>query len=107
VKNILTIYIDALSRQHFHRKLKRTWAFLEKYYRDNHEKAESFQFFRYHATGGFTTPNMMKAFYGTIYSRAEEGIPFSKIAKNQGFITGRSSNFCSSTYFEVKKKAFQ
>ena len=101
MKNILSIYIDALSRQHFRRKLKKTWAFLEKFYQNSESNSETFQFFRYHATGGFTTPNMLKGFYGTIYSNAKDGVPFSRIAKNQGFITGRTSNFCSSTYFEV------
>lgn len=102
-KNVLSLFIDSISRQHFRRKLKKTLEWIEGFYDNKTSDFESYQFFKFHASGSHTTPNMMRAFYGTTYKKADKSIPLTEIYKNQGFITGKSSTFCSATYFEMSK----
>ena len=101
VKNILMIFIDSVSRQHFPRKLKKTYQWIENFYENKTSNLESFQFFKYHTSGSHTTPNMMRIFYGTEYETAYESYPLTKTFKKQGYITGKSNNFCGSTYFDI------
>ena len=100
-KNILMIFIDSLSRQHFSRKLSKTYKWIENYYQSKTSSHESFQFLKYHATASYTTPNMLKIFYGTTYDQANTSYPLSLKFKQQGYITGKSNNFCGSTFFDV------
>lgn len=101
VKNILAIFIDSVSRQHFKRKLPKTYKWLEFFYNNKHSLFESYQFFKYHASGTHTLPNMMRAFYGTDYSKVSKARSLVKSFKDQGFITAKSSNLCSATYFDI------
>lgn len=83
--NILTIYIDSVSRQHFRRKLPRTYDFIEKRYLSSDHQHESFQFFKYHASGTHTLPNQMRAFYGVDYRNISEAESLVKVFKSKGW----------------------
>lgn len=101
VKNVLSIFLDSVSRQHFPRKLPKTYSWIESYYNNKSSSHESFQFFKFHASGTHTLPNMMRAFYGTDYKSASDAVSLARIYKKEGFITAKSSNLCSATYFDV------
>jgi hypothetical protein len=101
--NILNIYLDSVSRQHFSRKLPKTYHFIENRYRSENTQHESFQFFKYHASGTHTLPNQMRVFYGADYRKASEAESLLKTIKREGYITAKSSNLCSATYFDVSQ----
>ena len=102
-QNILMIFIDSVSRQHFRRKLPKTHKWLDNYYQNKTSHLESFQFFKYHTSAAHTTPNMMKIFYGTTYENASLSYPLSLKFKENGYITAKSNNFCGSTYFDISE----
>ena len=102
-KNILTIFIDSVARQHFSRKLPKTLKFIEERYQSSDFSHESFQFFKYHASGTHTLPNMMRAFYGADYRNPEVAESLSTTFKSQGYVTGKSSGICSPTHFDVSQ----
>ena len=95
-KNILTLYIDSLSRADFRRKLPKTLQFIEKFYKSGkNETNESFQFFKYHGVGRFTLLNNVPAFWGTYSLETEYGKFFLENYKQRGFITGNAQNHCA------------
>ena len=102
-KNILTIFIDSVSRQHFSRKLPKTLKFIEERYRTSEFDHESFQFFKYHASGTHTLPNMMRAFYGVDFRTPSAAESLLKTFKKQGYVTAKSSGICSPTHFDVSQ----
>ena len=100
--NILAIFIDSVSRQHFSRKMPKTYQWIENFYGNSKSSQfESYQFFKYHISGTHTLPNMMRAFYGTDYNETSNAKSLEKIFKNQGFVTAKSSNLCSPTFFDT------
>lgn len=102
-KNILTIFIDSVSRQHFSRKLPKTLKFIEERYQSSDFLHESFQFFKYHASGTHTLPNMMRAFYGADFRNPAPAESLAKTFKSQGYVTAKSSGLCSPTHFDVSQ----
>ena len=100
-QNILMVFIDSVSRQHFARKLSKTYEWLENHYQNKTSPHESFQFFKYHTSAAHTVPNMMRIFYGTDYDHANNSYPLSLKFKKQGYITAKSNNYCGSTFFDV------
>jgi hypothetical protein len=102
VENILYIYIDSISRQHFLRKMKKTKAFIEKYMgADNNEPLKSYQFMKYHTFIYFTQPNINPMFYGeSMYHN--NGTHIIKHFKEKGFITGHSVNICSRELYDIE-----
>ena len=105
-KNILLIYIDAISRSHFLLSLKNLSKFIEKFMLKNENKKEnfsSFQFFKYHSLGSFTHVNVQPMFYGnSILSM--KGVDFGKYGKENGYILGQSNNHCAHTLFMMNIK---
>ena len=103
--NILFIYLDSLSRQHFKRKMKYLSSFIEKYMNDSQfggkeSNAKSFQFLKYHTFAAFTQKNVQPMFYGEkMDPNSSNGTSIIKYMKNQGYITGQSSNLCSKELF--------
>ena len=104
-KNILMVYIDAISRQHFLRKLKETKRFIEQYLYDsskeNIKERVSFQFFKYHAFAGWTHISVAPMFYGEAMTNGN-GTNLIKYYQNYGYITGMSENLCSKEVFDVE-----
>ena len=104
--NILFIYLDSISRQHFKRKMKYLSSFLEKYMDDNNKNTDeipnikSFQFLKYHTFAAFTQKNVQPMFYGEkMDPTTSNGTSLIKYIKKQGYITGQSSNLCSKELF--------
>lgn len=94
--NILTFYIDSLSRPDFRRKLPNFYKYIEKYYRStDNEEYESFQFFKYHGVGRYTLLNNIPAFWGTYSLQTEKGRFYLENVKKRGFVTGSAQNHCA------------
>ena len=104
--NILFIYLDSLSRQHFKRKMKHLSSFIEKYMDNNKkikkekENFKSYQFLKYHTFAAFTQKNVQPMFYGEKMDPiTSNGTSLIKYIKKQGYVTGQSSNLCSKELF--------
>lgn len=105
-KNVLIIYIDAISRNHFIRKMKETSKFIEKrlYAPKKKEttKHSSFQFLKYNNINAFTQINVGPMFYGKPMN-SNSGFHVLQHFKDKGYITGQSSNLCSRELFAVER----
>lgn len=104
--NILFIYIDSISRQHFKRKMKYLSSFIEKYMdtksSNNYQNSnfKSYQFLKYHTFEAFTQKNLQPMFYGEkMDPTSSNGTSIIKYLKSQGYITGQSLNLCSKELF--------
>ena len=95
-KNVLVMFIDTLSRPHFHRKFPKTAKFLKKFtsYEKNFEKKKMtvFEYYKFHSLTPWTEPNLKAAYYG---AKAEgNGTHFVNYYKENGYIVGRINAFC-------------
>jgi len=103
--NIYLIYIDAISRRHFIRKLKKTTKLIEKTLYTNKRKNgiyknfNSFQFFKYHSFDGHTQGNILPIFYGNRAS-SKNKIEIVKYFNEKGFITASTHNSCNKEIFD-------
>ena len=100
-KNFLFIYIDALSRAHFMRKMKHTQTFLNKYYSKQLTSNSVYQMMKYHAFIYYTPPNVNPMFYGESMFNAN-GTNIIRAFKERGFITGQSNNICSRELYDLE-----
>ena len=97
-KNILFLYIDCISRQHFLRTMKKTSSFLSKFMAYNSDLSlSSFQFMKYQTFAGYTNPNVYPMFYSSHFNG--NNIHLITYLKQNGYITGHSQNFCSKESF--------
>ena len=97
--NILFIYIDAISRQHFKRKMPYLSKFIEKYL-SKKDNSISYQFLKYHNFAPFTQKNVQPMFYGEkMDPKNSNGTNIIKYMKERGYITAQSSNLCSKELF--------
>ena len=100
--NVLIIYLDAVSRPNFFRKLPRTAEFLDKFTRYDDNKTTKdfsvFQFLKYHTLKPQTVYNIKPMFYGVHYYDIE-GTNIVKYYKQQGFITGHTGTTCDKEIF--------
>ena len=105
-KNILFIYIDAFSRNHFLRKMKETTKFIEQYLYDsskeNDKERVSFQFFKYHSFSYWTHISVAPMFYGATMAD-KNGTNLVKYFKENGYITGMTEDYCSKELFDVER----
>ncbi len=105
-KNILFIYFDAFSRNHFLRKMKEVKKFIEQYLYDstkeNNKDKVSFQFFKYHTFSFWTHITVAPMFYGESMSNAN-GTNLVKYFKENGYITGMTEDYCSKELFDVER----
>lgn len=99
--SFLNIFIDTVSRQRFHRRYSQ----LKKYLRSHHYSKSgdylAYEFYRSHSDRGYTSPNLLSSTYGyydTIYD-AKYQKRIENYAKEQGYVTGISTNYCG--YLEV------
>ena len=108
--NILIIYIDAVSRNHFKRKLTKLTKIIEPYMKYNRNEKEkkytSFQFLKYHTLQALTYPNIKAMFYGIPVSE-NKGINLVKYFKEQGYITGHTGTTCGREIFSVNRLSGQ
>ena len=103
-ENILFIYLDAISRNHFMRKLPKTSKLIEKYYhskKDKNPKASSYQFLKYSNFRAATQNNIMPMFYGKSM-KSSSGVSILKHLKNYGYITSGSLNQCHREVYDLQ-----
>jgi hypothetical protein len=102
IENILYIYVDSISRQHFLRKMKKTAAFIKKYMgKGSKTEMSSYQFMKYHTFIYFTQPNSNPMFYGeSMYHN--NGTHIIKHFKDKGYITAHSNNICSRELYDIE-----
>lgn len=99
-KNLIIIYIDAMSRQRAHFKIPETMKFFKEH------KDETYEFYRYHGYSARTYENALMFLYGM---KVDElvGEPDAKkesiweFWKKSGYITGHGTNLCESNIFEM------
>ena len=97
--NILFIYLDSISRQHFKRKMPYLSKFISKYL-SKENKSIGYQFLKYHNFAAFTQKNVQPMFYGEkMDPKSSNGTSIIKYIKERGYITGQSSNLCSKELF--------
>jgi len=101
-KNFLIIYIDAVSRRHFFRKLPKSVEWLNKYYRQRDSNYTTYQFLKYHSVGYFTVINNIPSFFGKWWMQPG-GHFYTKYFKEKGSITGQTISFCGKESFEIPK----
>jgi len=114
-ENIYILYIDAISRNHFRRKMKKTTKIIEKMLYINRNKVQnnsiydnynSFQFFKYYNFDANTIGNNLPFIYGSSH-KATSGISMTKFMKEKGFITCMTHNSCNKELFEWNEEAFK
>ena len=104
-KNIYMIYFDAISRNNFIRKLKKSSKLLESILYTNKRKLKefknynAFQFFKYHNFQGVTQGNFFPIFYGNS-RKSLTGISIIKFFNERGFITAAAHNSCNKEIFD-------
>ena len=100
--NVLFIFIDSLSREHFKRKLKKTTKFIERFMKKNNKDKDfkSYQFMKYTTFDAFTQMSAQPMFYGEKMDPVtSNGTFIIKYYKERGFVTGQSINLCSRELF--------
>ena len=100
--NVLFIFLDAFSREHFKRKFKKTTKFIEKYMKPNKELDDykAYQFMKYTAFDCFTQMSAQPMFYGEKMDPVtSNGTFILKHFKERGFVTGQSIDLCSRELF--------
>ena len=101
-KNIIIIFIDAISRQHFFRSFPKTIKFLKKFIQyKNNKGLNTFEFLKYHTFRPYTHSNVIPMFYGTPFGIGE-GINIIKEYKKKGYITGFSGCYRDKELFDIK-----
>ncbi|KAL4463270.1 hypothetical protein ABPG74_007271 [Tetrahymena malaccensis] len=110
-KNVLLIFIDAVSRQSMHLKMPETVKWFEQnaqqhsYEKTNQtkqaesNKSQSFEFYRFNSLKPFTFDNLQTFFYGkrlrdVQLPEDEKLVPLIENAKQQGYVTGHTSDYC-------------
>ena len=104
--NVMLIYIDCVSRQHFLRKMKKTSAFIEKFMTYNNNLGfNAYQFMKYQSFAHWTTPNIIPMFFSSKdYLGHRSHIV--KFFKQNGFITGNTGNLCSKDSCELSEEDY-
>ena len=104
-ENIYVILLDAVSRNNFIRKLKKSSKIIEKIIYMNRRKEKklyiynAFQFFKYHNFIGYTQGNTIPLFYGSP-KFSKKGISIVKFFNEKGFITASAHNSCNRDIFD-------
>ena len=102
--NVLVLYVDALSRNHFQRKIHKVSKYIEQFMPYNLNETEkpytTFQFMKYNTLKGLTLPNIKSMFYG-IHLEESNGVNVVKYFKKQGYVTGHTGTTCGKEIFSV------
>ena len=102
--NILFVYVDAISRNHFQRKIKKLSEYIETFMpynvNETEKKYTTFQFMKYNTVKSLTLPNIKSMFYGVELTEPE-GVNLVKYYKEQGYVTGHTGTTCGKEIFSV------
>ena len=103
-KNVLFIFMDNLSRNHFYRQYPKTSKFLEKFLsyegfipnnkNISHEKYHGFEFLKYYKFQGATLGNVIPMFSGVYFDPKLNMVSIVKDFKNNGYVTANIQDIC-------------
>ena len=103
-KNVLFIYMDNLSRNHFYRQYPKTSQFLEQFLSFNgyspnnnsnsNEKYHGFEFLKYYKFKGATLQNAIPMFSGVYFDTNVTMVSIVRDFKNNGYITANIQDIC-------------
>ena len=100
-ENVIIVFIDAISRQHFLRSFRKTIKFLKTFTQyKNNKGVYTFEFLKYHTFRPYTHSNAIPMFYGKPYGLGE-GINIIKNYKEKGYITAFSGSYGDKEIFEI------
>ncbi|KAL4482506.1 hypothetical protein ABPG72_001482 [Tetrahymena utriculariae] len=122
-KNILIIFIDAISRQSMHLKLPKTVEWFEKRSRmhsyvpenkqseEDKKKSQSFEFYKYNSLKPYTYDNLQNLMYGQYVrdvevSEEEKLVSIVEDIKQKGYVTGHSSDQCQTLSLSFDYETF-
>lgn len=99
--NVVTLFVDSISRPMFHRRLPKTVAALELAGHSpeatgkniSSSPATLFDFFRFHTVGINTGPNT-RALWAGLEDDGSEGVPLWEQFRDAGYVTGRADSMC-------------
>ena len=107
-KNILFIYMDNLSRNHFYRQYPLTSKFLEKFlsyegYTPNNEneKYHGFEFLKYYKFKGATLTNALPMFSGVNFDPNVNMVSIVRDFKKNGYITANIQDICHKELMDI------
>lgn len=92
--NILHLFVDTVSRQRLFRRFTKTAEILKDYHFTKNKKIRSYEFFRFHAIVPWTSYNLISSVYGSIDGLSSEKKRIESFAKDRGYVTGFTNNFC-------------
>ena len=98
-KNILFLYIDAISRPEFIRSMKETQKFINKYH--NSSKYSFYQMLKYQNFIFFTQQNVNPMFFGESMFNSN-GTSILKLIKKKGYITAQADNICTRQLYDIE-----
>ena len=100
-KNILFLYIDAISRPEFIRSMKETQKFIYNKYSNNSSKYSFYQMLKYHNFIFFTQQNVNPMFFGESMFNSN-GTSILKLVKKKGYITAQANNICTRQLYDIE-----
>jgi hypothetical protein len=101
--NVVVLFIDAMSRNHFHRRLPQTKLAIEALTRAPTSVSQLYEFFRYHSVGINTTPNTRALWAGVDeHNITASHKPLWEEFEDAGYISARADPMCQdwSAYYE-------
>jgi hypothetical protein len=110
--NILFLFFDNLSRQHFYRQYKKTSNCIKKFLSFNgfstgnnsNQRYHGFEFLKYHKFDGPTLNNAVPMFTGVNYNNKNKIINIVKNMKKLGYITCNVQDVCQKELMVLAKK---
>ena len=100
--NILLLYIDALSRPHFFRKMKNLSKFLSHF--NKNSSFEVFQFMKYQSfKNDYYNPGIQTIFYES-NGKKQNNTHILSLLKQEGFVTAQSANYCFKEFVLLDKE---
>ena len=105
-KNVFMLYLGGVSKNYFKIALPKFNSFINEFISDNKndyniKKMKSFNFGKYHTFGKNSSINLLPLFYGVSKkSSTKNNYNVLKFFKENGYITGQSSDKCAKTEIE-------
>lgn len=87
-KDVLVLYLDNVSRAHFHRKMRNLTHWVERMTEGDSADYEVFEYFRYHSKAHWTNPNLISMYYGEQGELYNESSNVFKYFSENGYISG-------------------
>ena len=105
--NILHIFVDVLSRNHFQRRYHKTGQFFRNYHYSKKRDKKVYEFFRFHSLIGYTFPNLLASVYGVDQGYGWSATNLKSVehyAQDAGYITAITSDLCVHGEYFTKSK---